>query len=394
MSARSARIVGVGATPFFRRGQSAPATPLELLCQAIRAALDDAGVSIRDVDGITGYAGGLDNALLAHTLGIPHVRFLGALTGGGGGAAGAVGMAAMAVETGAAEVVITANVMQQSTYRLGQTAIGPGASGPYAAQLTPDRDFTYPHGLLGVGSKFAMVARRHMHLYGTTRDHFAEVALSTRAYAVNRPTALMRKPMTREDYFASRMISDPMCLFDYCLESDGAVAVVMTTSARAEDLRQAPVAVSAASSGGAGRYGHSVGWMNAPDEYFASSFGRAVAEDLYARTDITPADVSVALLYDHFAPMVLMQLEDFGFCERGGSGEFVANGGIAHDGGLPLNTHGGNLSEAYIMGMTHIMEGVEQIRGNAVNQVPDASVALVTGGPAALPVSAILLTRG
>jgi acetyl-CoA acetyltransferase len=386
--------VGVGATEYRKRGQSLPATQMDLLVEAITAALWDAGLTVADVDGITGYAGGLDNALLAHVLGIPRLRFVGALTGGGGGSAGAVEMAAMAVESGRAEVVITANVMQQATYRLGRTAVGTGASGPYAAQSTPDRDFTYPFGLLGVGSKFAMVAQRHMHLYGTTRDHFAEVAISTRDNAIRRPTALMRKPLTIDDYYGGRMISDPMCLFDYCLENDGAVAVVTTSMERATDLRQPPVRILAGAMGGEGRYGQSVGWMNAPDDYFASSFSRAVAEDLYARAGLTPQDVSVALLYDHFAPMVLLQLEDFGFCARGESGAFVAEGNIRwQSGSLPLNTHGGNLSEAYIMGMTHVKEGVEQLRGTAVNQVEDASIALVTGGPASLPVSAILLGR-
>jgi acetyl-CoA acetyltransferase len=233
-----------------------------------------------------------------------------------------------------------------------------------------------------------------MHLFGTTREHFAEVAISTRANAVRRPTALMRTPMTVDDYFAARMITEPMCLFDFCLENDGAVAVVTTTAERARDLRKPGVRVLASAMGGQGRYGHSTGWMNSPDDYSVSSFGKAVADRLYARAGLGPDDVSVALFYDHFVPMVLMQLEDFGFCERGESGPFVAAGNIRWpEGALPLNTHGGNLSEAYIMGMTHVKEAVEQLRGEAVNQVADAEVALVTGGPAAIPVSALLLGR-
>jgi acetyl-CoA acetyltransferase len=233
-----------------------------------------------------------------------------------------------------------------------------------------------------------------MHLHGTTREHFAEVALSTRANAVNQPTALMRKPMTIDDYFGARMVSDPLCLYDFCLESDGAVAVVTTSIERARDLRRHPVRVLASASGGQGRYGHSVGWMNAPDEYFASSFHRAVAQRLWSRAGIGPADVSVALLYDHFSPLVLMQLEDYGFCPVGESGRFVAEGHIRWPtGSIPVNTHGGNLSEAYVMGMTHIAEAVEQLRGTAVNQVPGAETALVTGGPAAIPVSGLVLAR-
>jgi acetyl-CoA acetyltransferase len=391
---REACIVGVGASGYYKRGRSLPLTGLQLLGTAIRAALADAGLSITDVDGITGYAGGLDNALLAHSLGIPEVRFVAALTGGGGGAAGSVGLAAMAVSAGHADVVVTANVMQQAAYRLGRTAVGPGASGPYAAQATPDKDFTYPYGLLGVGSKFAMVAQRHMYRYGTTREHFAEVAISTRNNALSRPTALMKKPMTLDDYFSARMISDPMCLYDYCLESDGAVAIVTTSAERAADLRRDPVRIVGSAMGGAGRYGHSVGWMNSPEDYFASAFHKAVADRLYGRARLGPADIDVALMYDHFTPMVLLQLEDYGFCARGESGPFVAAGNIRWPHGkLPLNTHGGNLSEAYIMGLTHVKEAVEQLRGTAVNQVPGARTALVTGGPAAVPVSALILGR-
>lgn len=387
-----ATIVGVGSTTYYKRGRSLPRTPIELVGEAIHAALADAGLEVADVDGITGYAGGLDNPMLAHSLGIPELRFVAALTGGGGGSAGAVGLAAQAVEHGTADVVVTATVMQQAAYRLGRHATG--SAGPYGLRRTPDVDFTIPYGLLGVGAKFAMVARRHMHLYGTTREHFAEIACATRANAVRRPTAVMRTPLTLDDYFAARMISDPMCLLDYCLESDGAVAVVTTSARRARDLRQPPVRVLAAAMGGAGRYGQTVAWMSSPDDYFASSFHRKVAGRLYGSAGLGPADVSVALLYDHFTPLVLMQLEDYGFCDVGESGDFVAGGAIRWpDGSVPLNTHGGNLSEAYIMGMTHVKEGVEQLRGTAVNQVEDASIALVTGGPASIPVSALLLEK-
>lgn len=385
-------IVGVGATEFHRRGGAAPRTVLELAAEAIRAALDDAGLAVADLDGFAGYSGGLDVAMLAHVLGVPEVRFTAALGGGGGGSAGSVGLAAAAISSGQAEVVVSVMALQQSAYRLGQAAAA--TTGPYAAKQDAASDFTAPYRMVGPGQKFAMVARRHMHLYGTTREHFAEIAMSTRANALSRPSALMRKPMTIDDYFGTRMVSDPLCLYDFCLESDGAVAVVVTGAQRAADLRRPPVRVLASASGGAGRYGQSVAWMNAPDEYFASSFHRTVAQRLWARAGLGPADISVALLYDHFSPLVLMQLEDYGFCPVGESGRFVAEGHIRWPtGSIPLNTHGGNLSEAYVMGMTHIKEGVEQLRGTAVNQVAGAETALVTGGPAAIPVSALVLAR-
>jgi acetyl-CoA acetyltransferase len=191
------------------------------------------------------------------------------------------------------------------------------------------------------------------------------------------------------------MISDPLCLFDYTMESDGAVAVITTSADRARDLRQPPAYILSSAHGGSGRWGPAIfRYFQAPDDEFASSGHRPVAKRLFEMAGVTPADVDVALLYDHFSPLVIMQLEDYGFCPIGEGGPFVAEGNMRWpDGSIPVNTHGGNLSEAYIIGMTHIREAVEQIRGTAVNQVEGAEIALVTGGPAALPVSGTLLAR-
>ena len=159
-----------------------------------------------------------------------------------------------------------------------------------------------------------------MHLYGTKREHFAEVAISTRENARRRDTSLMRDELTLDDYFDARMISDPLCLFDFCLECDGAVAVVTTTAERAQDLRHPPAYVRASANGGDGRWGQAITWMGMPDEYFASSGHRPVAKRLYEMAGLGPDDVDVALIYDHFTPMVLMQLEDYGFCGIGEGG--------------------------------------------------------------------------
>ena len=233
-----------------------------------------------------------------------------------------------------------------------------------------------------------------MHLYGTQREHFAEIAISTRANAIRRPTALRTEPLTLDEYFDARMIADPLCLYDFCMESDGAVAVIVTSAERARDLRHPPAYVLASEHGGQGRWGQSILWMNMPDEMFASSGHRSIARRVYESAGVGPDDIDVALLYDHFSPMVLMQLEDYGFCGRGESGPFVAEGNIRWpDGRIPVNTHGGNLSEVYLIGATHIREGVEQIRGTTVNQVEGAELALVTGGPASIPTSALILGR-
>ncbi|HEX5614412.1 MAG TPA: thiolase [Acidimicrobiia bacterium] len=388
-------IVGVGATPYYRRGESMPQTPLELAGKAVLAALADAGLTVDDLDGFALYSMGFDTSLLAQWLGVPDVRFTAMLTGGGGGSAGSVGLAASAIVAGQADVVVSVMTLQQAASRFGASFAPRGAKNAvYAAPPSPEASFVQPSGLMGPGQMFAVLAQRHMHLYGTTREHFAEVAISTRANASRRETALMRDPMTRDDYFAARMISDPLCLFDFCLECDGAVAVVTTTVERALDLRHPPVVIGGSAHGGAGRWGQAITWFGMPDEYFTSSGHRTVAQRLWSDSGCSPADVDVALLYDHFSPMVLMQLEDYGFCEIGESGPFVADGNIRWPtGSLPVNTHGGNLSEAYIIGMTHVKEAVEQLRGTAVNQVAGAQVALVTGGPASIPVSALVLHR-
>lgn len=394
---RKTAIVGVGSTEYYRRGESLPRTQVEMACSAIMTALDDAGLPVDDLDGLCFYSHGGDAALIAQTMGLPELKFTAGLTGGGGGSAGSIGLASAAIVSGHAEVVACVLSLQQAFRRLGAAFApqgGPSAGGAYGYVPTPEKDFHLPYGLVGPGQTFAMLARRHMHLYGTTREHFAEVAISQRENAIRRPTALMREPLTREDYFAARMIADPLCLYDFCMECDGAVAVIVTSAERARDLKHPPAYVLGASHGGAGRWGQAIMWQNMPDEYFASSGHRPTAKNVYQRAKVGPKDVDVALMYDHFTPMIVMQLEDYGFCPIGEGGRFVADGNIRwKTGSLPVNTHGGNLSEAYIIGMTHVREAVEQIRGTAVNQVEGAEVALVTGGPAALPTSAIIVGK-
>jgi acetyl-CoA acetyltransferase len=385
--------VGVGATPYYRRGESWPQTTTHLAGTAILAACEDAGISVKDLDGFAYYSGAgagygdtMDTAVFMETLGIPEVTFSAALTSGGGGSAGSIGLARAAIVAGDANYVVTVMALQQAKQRLGSVYA--------AAPSNPLNSFIQPSGLSGPGHLMSVLTRRHMHQYGTRREAFAEVAISSRENARNRPTALKRDAMTLDDYFAARMIAEPLCLFDFCLETDGAVAVITTSTERAKDLRQKPVPVVAAAHGGHRDWGRAFAWYGMPPESFASSGHAPVAKHLFRRAGVTPADIDVALIYDHFAPMVVMQLEDYGFCEKGEGGAFVESGAIRYKGGsLPVNTHGGQLSEAYIIGMTHIREAVEQMRGTAINQVADAELALVTGGPASLPVSGLILGR-
>jgi acetyl-CoA acetyltransferase len=394
-------IVGVGATPYYRRGESVPETETSMACTAILAALADAGLTIKDLDGFAIYSSSCDPATIGAILGVPEIRFAASLTSGGGGAAGSLGLAAAAITSGQAEVVVSLLTLQQAKRRLGGTQVeggggGGGGGNPYGAGGVPPSAAYMAHaGLFSPGHSFSLLTQRHMHLYGTRRDAFAEIAVSTRANAITRPTSLRREPLTKEDYFNGRMISDPLCIYDYTMESDGAVAVITTSAARAKDLRQKPVYIMGSAHGGMGRWGSAIfNYFQMPDEYFASSGHRPVAKRMFEMAGVTPNDVDVALLYDHFAPMVMMQLEDYGFCKVGEGGPFVESGAIRYGtGSIPVNTHGGNLSEAYIIGMTHIREGVEQLRGTAINQVKDAEIALCTGGPAGLPVSGTLLRR-
>ena len=395
--ARDVAIAGIGATPYYKRGETADKSITQLAGEAILAACADAGVSVTDVDGLAfyslaraGYGEQMEAGELMETLGIRELKFSAALTGGGGGSAGSIGLARAAIVTGDASVVVTVMALQQRT-RLGTVVA--------SKTVTPISSFVQPSGLAGPGHLMSLLTRRHMYQYGTTRDAFAEIAISTRQNALNRPKARYRQPLTREQYFSARMIADPLCLYDFCLESEGAVAIVTTSIERARDLRQPPVPVVAAAHGGTREWGRAFSWFGMPDDAtFASSGNKPIADRLYQRAGITAQDIDVALIYDHFAPMVLMQLEDYGFCEKGEGGPFVLSGAIRYTpepkpGAVPVNTHGGQLSEAYVIGATHIMEGVEQLRGTAVNQVTGAELALVTGGPSAIPNSGLILGR-
>ena len=202
------------------------------------------------------------------------------------------------------------------------------------------------------------------------------------------------RPLSLAQYLNAPMIADPHCLYDFCLESDGAVAAVVTSAERARDLARTPVSVLAAVHGGARDWGRSIYWMNMPDGVFATSGHASIARHLYARAGVRPSEIDVAQIYDHFSSQVIMQLEDYGFCARGEGGPFAASGAIAVDGGLPINTDGGQLSCGFIWGMTHVREAVQQLRHSATNQIADAELALVTGGPSSLPVSGLILGRG
>lgn len=394
-------IVGVGSTDYYVRGKSWPRTINDMAGEAILNACADAGISVKDIDGFAyystagaGYLDKFDTASLMETLGIPHVGFSATLTSGGGGVAGAPGLAVAGLMNEDCKYVVTIMALQQlPQHRLGVVF---GAAAP-----SPENSFLQPSGLVGPGHLMSVLARRHMHLYGTTREAFKEVVQATRANTHNRPKAVRKEPLSDEQYWGQPMLADPLCRLDFCLETDGAVAIITTTTDRAKDCRHAPALIHGCTHGGQREWGRAFAWMGMPDPHFASSGHKYVADRLWEQTGLSAKDMDVALVYDHFSAMVLMQLEDYGFCEKGEANDYALAGKLRYDaatgkgvnGGVPVNTHGGNLNEAYIIGMTHVVEAVEQVRGTAINQVKDAEFALATGGPASLPVSGLVLRK-
>jgi acetyl-CoA acetyltransferase len=382
-----AAIVGIGATEFSKEsGRS----ELQLSAEATRAALADAGLTPADVDGLVTFTMDTSSEIaLARELGIPELRFFSRVNYGGGAACGTVMHAAMAVATGVADVVVCyRGFNERSGNRFGQVSL---AAATQVNTNGLDNAWTYPMGLGTPAATVAMFARRYMHEYGATSEDFGRVAVADRKHAATNPNAWFHgKPITLEDHQASRMIADPLHLLDCCQESDGAVALVVTSAERARDLLQPPAVIRAAAQG------------SGPDQFVMTSYYRdeiglqemgLVGRELWRQCGLGPDDMDTAVLYDHFTPFVLMQLEELGFCGRGEAKDFIADGAIELGGRLPLNTHGGQLGEAYIHGMNGIAEGVRQMRGTSVNQVEDAHHVLVTAGTG-VPTSGLVLGCG
>jgi acetyl-CoA acetyltransferase len=306
-----------------------------------------------------------------------------------------VGNAAAAIAAGFCNtVVVYHGIKQPPDGRFGQAFARPRGSGGYSSGGTPDADFIAPYGLMSPGQMFSLIVRRHMHLYGTTTDHLAAVAMTQRLHAQRNPKAIRRDPMTLEDYYNSRPIAEPFRLFDYCNENDGAGAFIVVSAERARDFKQPPAYIMAVAQGGAGGWGESITKQYMPEEIYATAGHGQIARDLYKMAGVGPQHIDVAELYDHFSGMVLLQIEDYGFAKKGESGPWAAAGGMRWDtGSTPINTHGGNLSEVYLHATTHIAEGVRQVRGTSTSQVKDANLVLVTGGPSPVPSSSMILHR-
>jgi acetyl-CoA acetyltransferase len=368
-------VAGIGATEFSRKsGRSV----LSLAVEASLAAMADAGVELAEVDGIVRCEQDVvQHSDIAHALGLPGYSYWGSTGVGGSAPSGMVAQAAAAVLAGlATNVLVFRSLNGRSGRRFGQADLSSRVGGNGSMD-----EFFFPHGLLAPGQMFAMIARRHMYEYGTTREDLGAIALACRAHANRNPAAQMwERALTMEDYLEARVISEPLHLYDYCLETDGACALLVTSAERARDAKTPVVLIRAVAQGSmAGSQGGMV-FPALMRSTLTTHPSAAVARLLYRRAGLGPGDIDVAQIYDCFTITVLLQLEDYGFAAKGEGGSFAGDGALRVGGSLPINTAGGNLSEGYLHGLNHVVEGVRQIRGDSTNQVADAEVCLVTSG--------------
>ena len=383
-----AAIAGIGQTEF---SKDSGRSELRLALEAISAALDDAGLRPEDVDGMATFT--MDNnpeIEINRYLGGGDLKFFSRTHYGGGAACAPILHAAMAVATGVCDVVVCYRAMNERS----QQRFGAGVQGrpPMPVPEVVHFGWHSPYGLLTPASWVAMNARRAMHEYGITSEDFGRISVADRKHAATNPKAwFFEKPITLEDHQRSRWIVEPLRLLDCCQESDGAVAVVVTSLERARDLKPPPVRIAAAAQGATTdqqmmtRY-YSEDILGLPEMGL-------VARQLYQTAGVGPGDVATAIFYDHFTPFVLTQIEEFGFCGHGEAKDFIKGGNIELGGDLPINPHGGQLGEAYIHGMNGIAEGVRQVRGTAVNQVEGAEHVIVTAGTG-VPTSGLILGVG
>jgi acetyl-CoA acetyltransferase len=383
--AGKAAIVGIGATEF---SKNSGRSELQLALEASVAACEDAGVEPSQVNGLSTFTMETNpESEILRGLGIPELTHFSRIHFGGGAPCATVQYAAMAVASGVADYVLCYRAFNERSGR----RFGSGVQGRPAGVTAEEAQFSWTssYGLLTPASWVAMFATRMMHEYGITSEDFGRVAVADRRHAANNPAAhFYGQPITLEDHQNSRWIVEPLHLLDCCQETDGGQAMLVTTVERARDLKQPAAIIEAAAQG------------MADDQHMMRSFNRSslvglpemgtCARQIWETSGLGPDDVKTAVLYDHFTPFVLAQLEEFGFCGRGEAKDFMKDGNIEIGGRLPVNTHGGQLGEAYLHGMNGVAEGVRQVRGTSVNQVDGAEHVLVTGGTG-VPTSAVML---
>lgn len=378
-----AAIAGIGLTEF---SKNSGVSELSLADQCIKAACDDAGLDPSEVDGLVSYTlDSTDEIEVARAVGTGDLKLFSKINYGGGAAVGTILQAVMAVATGVANNVICWRAMNgRSGQRMGQ-----GVSGNIISSDLIHWSWYLPYGMLTPGSWIAMIANKYMHKYGVTAEDLGRVAISQRNYAQRNERAFFYgKPLTMEEYLGSRMIAEPLRLYDFCQETDGGCAILVTSRERARDLRQKPAVI------------RGVVQASTQGQEQMTSFYRRELDSLpememaarlvYQQSGLGPDDIDAACLYDAFTSEIIMQLESFGFCGRGEGKELVREGALDIDGRLPNNTHGGLLSEGYIHGMNNIAEGARLIRGTSTSQPASVNHVLISSG-VGVPTGAMIL---
>lgn len=384
-------IVGVGESQYYRPGM-APETEFQLTVIAIKKAAEDAGISVKDIDGFVSYAGDRNTPnRLSTALGNKETK-LGALAwdGGGNGVAGALAIADAAVTAGYADYVVCYRGLAQGQFgRFGQAR-------ERATQRADGYDaYRRPYGLVVPAHWYAMIAKRYMYEHGISQGALMEISLASYAHAQRNPRAVRYgRPLTPEDYRNSRWIVEPYHLFDCCQENDGAAAVIVTTAERARDLPKKPAYIRAAAQGidyrGAAGGASGAGYAD-PD--FPTAHLKTIAKNLWSRAGVGPQDIQVAQFYENFTGMTLIAMCEMGIAPPDKIEQWLKDGNARWpDGKLPINTSGGNLAEAYIHGFELVNEAVRQVRGESTCQVKDVEYSLIVAGPGALPGSAALLS--
>ena len=372
-----AAVVGVGETEYFKRGQS-PDAEFVLALKAIIAACENAGISPKDVDGFASFSNDRnDPSKLAAALGCKELTFSNMQWGGGGGGgSAAIANACAAIHGGIADTVVVYRALAQGQFgRFGQGSRSNSVSGDMAHVL--------PFGLMSPAQMFAMKVVRFMHDHRVEQNALRAISMASYHHAQNNSRAVMfGRPLSEEQYDASRWIVEPFHLFDCCQENDGAAAMIIVSADKAKDLREQPAYVMSAMGGSHHRAG--AGVHNTPD--YATSTFKSITPRLYEMAGIGPKDVLQS--YENFTGGVLMSIVEHGFCEPEQCNEFFVNDRLlAPDGDLPINTSGGNLAECYMHGLGLNIEAVRQIWGESTNQIADANISMVVSGPMVTPVS-------
>jgi acetyl-CoA acetyltransferase len=379
-------IAGIGATEF---SKDSGRSELRLAVEAVSLALAEAGIAPSDVQGMVTFSADTNPEIdIARSLGMGDLTFFSRIHYGGGAACATIQQAALAVQAGVADVVVCYRAFnERSGNRFGAGTQGrppaPNAENAHMASYVPV-------GLLTPASWVALAAQRYLHVNGASSEDLGRVAVADRRHAATNPKAwFYGQPITLEDHQASRFIVEPLHLLDCCQETDGAQALVVTSLERARDLPTTPVVIRAAAQGSGAGQDMMTSYYR--DDLLGLPEMAVVARQLWDTSGLGPDDMQAAILYDHFTPYVLYQLEELGFCGKGEAKEFVKDGRIELGGALPINTHGGQLGEAYLHGMNGIAEGVRLVRGTSTNQVPDVEHVVVTAGTG-VPTSGLVLS--